>query len=260
MSINKFDIGPQLNTYRGYRIRNNVIIATISSFIILILIPFLIGLYRTLYGYAQYGPVAALSWGFPWLSFSFVCFLLISIFVIYRLNIAKFSIILHKHGIIIHKMLRKTQIFRWEDISALYVIKHQSRSTTKSINTKAVIFTTENVRLSLQDSMIENLPELLTQIKASVYVHLYPEIQDRFHAGEVISFGPINLHSRYIKINRGGINRQSPKIPFTDIYRITVKSGQLLIKLNNNQDFQISTAKIPNIEILLDLISNKTNI
>lgn len=258
MSNNKSDIGLHINVYHGYRIRNIEFFTTLLLLFVLFVIPFFVGLYRTIYGYAQYGPVPAFSWGFPWLVFSFVCFLLISIYFIYRLNIARVFIHLHTHGILIQKLLRKERTFRWEDISELYVIQQQLRSNSKSHSTKAVIYTMDNVRLSFRDSMIENLPELLTQIKASVYIHQYPKIRERFHMGKVMSFGPINVQSRYIKINQAGIKRQSPQIHYAEINRITVKSGQLLIKLKTNIVYRINTATVPNIEILLDLISINT--
>lgn len=260
MSIDKFDIGPRLSIYQGYPIRKIEAAATLSLLFIVCGVPFLIGLYRTLYGYAQFGSVAAVSWGFPWFIFSFIFFLIISVYAIYRLSIARVSITLHKHGIIIQKMLRKNQTIRWEDISELYVIQLTSRSKNKSIDTKAVIATKDNSRFSLKDSMIDNLLELLTQIKASVYVHLYPKIRDRFRAGETISFGPLIIHPRHIKIIRGVFIPRSSHVPFTDINRITVKSGHLLIKYLNNQDIRISAGKVPNLEILLDLIRSKTKV
>lgn len=252
------EFGPQIGIYNGKRINRGEIITIFFLFIALFVIPFLVGFYRAVYGYAHYGVVAGISWGLVWFIFSFSILILIAIYCIYRLNIARFSISLHKSGVYFHRLLGKSQFFQWNDISALYVNLKQVNSKYRALSINALIRTKENETLSLRESSIENLPELITQIKSAVYIHLNPVFRERFRAGEAISFGPIDIQRKYIKIKRLGIKPPSPIIPWMEVSLITVRSGYLLVKLNNNSLYRIRAAKIPNLEILLRLIEDKT--
>lgn len=250
--------GSQISLYKGRSITVGEVITIALIVIFFIVMPFLVGFYRTLYGYAQYGIAAAFSWGFYWFLISFSILILITLYCLYRLVVARFFISVHKSGIHLHRLFKYDQFMHWEDISALYVNQEHSRITKGSLLTSAVILTNKNKKISLRESMIENLPELITQIKSAVYVHLYPTFRDKFRAGELVSFGPVEIQKKYLNIRRYNIKPSSLKIPWSDITSMTIRSGYLLVKLHNNSVYRIRAAKIPNLEILLYLVEDIT--
>jgi hypothetical protein len=248
-------IGNQLNLYHGMHLRRREIIL-IVAFLCLSLIPFFVGLYRTLYGYAQYGSVAAISWGVIWFSISIFFLFLIVGYGIYRLNISKLNITLHTAGICIKSPFKRKYYIRWDQVTELYVNQERTNSSTRNPDIHCIIRTSDK-RLSLRTSQIENLLELITQIKSSVYIHLYPRICAKFRVGSVISFGPLEIQKKYISVKGRGFIPATTQIYWKDIGFITLKSGYLLLKLHNKKQYELRAAKIPNVEILFQLIEDR---
>jgi hypothetical protein len=87
-----FEIGPQINTYRGYKLHPRELLIIFLSLIFLFVIPFLIGFYRTLYGYAQFGPVAAKTWGISYVLLSLIFLFFIVTYILYRFRSIHVSI------------------------------------------------------------------------------------------------------------------------------------------------------------------------
>jgi hypothetical protein len=255
--ISRADLGLQQNIYRGPQIRKYEIIILIFSFFVLSLIPFYIGLYKTLYGYAQFGPAAAGSWGVYWLYLSFIFFILILGFALYRLFLSKLCVSIHSSGIIITRALRKDRIVLWEQIAELYVNQKRANSKGPTVHTDCLILTTDKRKFWLRTSVLKNSLELITRIKSAVYIHLYPSIIENYRKGKVLIFGPIEIQLRYIKLNRFSYISKTSQIAWKDIDFVTIKSGYLQVVLQNHKIYQVRIAKIPNTELLLRLIQDR---
>lgn len=256
--ITETKLGPCLNKYRGSQLGKREVIFVLVSLILLSLIPFYIGLYKYLYGYAQFGSVAAKSWGIIWFVTSIFFMILIICYCFYRIYFMKLSISLHPSGIQIKKLFRKDLTILWNQISDLHLNQERNLFNRNKIDTLCILHTKDNKKLILKSSMIINSLELITQIKSSVYIHLYPRLQENYKNGKLLIFGPIQIQNKNIEITRI-FRRSAPRhILLNDINFITIKSGYLHIKLQNQKHYWVRAAKIPNVELLLELIKGRT--
>jgi hypothetical protein len=254
----KIDIGPQITKYRGLQFRKFEVIFTFISLVFFFAIPFLVGFYRILYGYTQYGLVAARTWGLSWLFLSIFFLIVIGIHFLNRLAVTKLSISIHRYGMTVHRPLWKDRIIRWDQVTDLYVVQERFSSIQPSFLTHTVICTADNKRLTLRESEVQNLLHLVTQIKSSVYIHLKPRLQESYRIGNVVYFGPLEVHKKYLSLKLRFIGFAFKQVNWKDIEFVTIKSGHLLLKLHTHKQYRIRISRIPNLEILMFLINDSS--
>lgn len=165
---------------------------------------------------------------------------------------------MHRNGLIIHRAFRKDLMIRWNEVTALYVIQEKSSRQAHSYRTIAHIQTENNKRISLKESQVENLIHLVTQIKSSVYIHLLPRIMEKFKQGKVLSFGPLEIHKQYVSIKSHLIGFSLKHKKWNDIDYVTIRSGYMLIEIHSHKRIRIKVSKIPNLEILLSVMNQRT--
>jgi hypothetical protein len=258
--LSNTEIGNQINKYRGSQLRKVEIFILLFSFLLLSLIPFFIGFYRSIYGYAQYGPTAAKSWGVFWFFLSIFFLIPIISYGLYRINRSQLLISLYTSGIKIRRLFRNELIILWDQVTDLYVTQERAIANIRPSRTYCIIKTTDSKQVTLRSSEIDNLLELITQIKSFVYIHLYPGTLEAYRVGRALTFGPIEIHRKYIKIKRFDIMPSSKQVCWKDVDYITIKSGYLILRLHNQKTYQIKVSKIPNIEILFRLIEDYARI
>jgi hypothetical protein len=98
----------------------------------------------------------------------------------------------------------------------------------------------------------ENFPELVTRIKACLYPRLSLTLNAGFQTGECLHFGPITVQNGWIQLK----NR---RFPWSEVSRVTVRLGDLMVELFSHSIYRIPVSKIPNLEILCELIEAGVN-
>ena len=104
------------------------------------------------------------------------------------------------------------------------------------------------------DNSIENLPDLITQIKAKVYKNLIPQVEESFAYGNPISFGKLSIQKNYLQIN---YKNKPDRIPWTELNSISIDSGKLKIAKKNHKEYHIMISDIDNLEILINIIKHR---
>ena len=218
-----------------------------------VLAPLGYGYSRFVYGYTHFGPVAAVHWSRPWYLLSLFALLAFLLLAFIRLLQAHRFIALHRKGI--YCSFTPNKIFRWENIAGLAVRIHSPSFLGRSLKARyqAVLLPVTGHPLRLPSSL-DNLPDLLTQIKAHLYQRLVPELQSSFDAGKWLYFGPISIHANALRLS-GQRNARTPQTyAWSDVRNLSVRSGRLVVEFTDGSRRSLPVAVIPNIEILLQII------
>jgi hypothetical protein len=89
--------------------------------------------------------------------------------------------------------------------------------------------------------------DLLARLKTILYPRLLAKLQERYRIGEWVEFGPITVNTGRLRLN----GREQP---WTDVHRLLVQSGFLVVELANQVPIKIPVIQIPNLEIMLQVI------
>ncbi len=214
--------------------------------VVAVVAPFLHAIQRYNYGYTNHGESAAVAWSRPWFILAGFALLTALLSLAVRLRLAQRFIAIHQHGITL--ALSHKQAYRWEQLSGLVTEIRQPRLFGLSLQPKyrAVLIPNLGAPIRLSTAL-ENLPDLLTRIKANLYPHILPDLKEQFIAGKWVYFGPIAIQRNYLRLRQ----RQ---IPWNQINQIRIDQGYLVIELHDLPRQRLAIGKIPNWEILLELI------
>jgi len=213
-----------------------------------VLAPFLYGLRRYYYARANYGPVAATAWSWPWYALATVALIPLLLLALQRVRRAHRMVVTHKNGIMIRWTGGQLHSLLWERIQGLICntthitylgmpikTRHQLTILTQSGNT---------IRI---DDRIPQLPEVTERIKAKIYPRLLPQLRANLRKGDPLFFGPITLNKQVFQL-------REREIPWEQISRLNVVSGQLVVESQFNQKFKVPVGKIPNVDLLIQLL------
>lgn len=216
------------------------------------LLPLLYGKSRYDYGLASYGPVAAITWSRPWYGLAIFALIIFIILVIHRLRLSHQFVAIHENGIYI--ALSKRQKLLWHQIAGIAsgTVQYHFLSWQLTRKTQATIYPSVGKAIHLKEPL-ENLPELITRIKAKLYPRLFKQIKASFQEGKWLHFGPLALQTQYLGVD-------DHRYLWSFVNQIAVQSGDLLIKVENNEPFSFPIANIPNIEILIQLIQEEVKV
>jgi hypothetical protein len=251
-------LGPQVALYRapslGWR----------DFFIILL--PGILGVLAP-YGYAiwsynrtlqQHGPAAAEKWSQPWFWLAWAALAVFILLCILRLlDLRRFAAV-HTRGIRLRPGILRTRSLGWQQISgvalsATQAVFFQRRGQTRL---RAVIFPNQGSEIHL-DGRLQNLAELISRIKASLYPRLLPELKTSFQSGKWLYFGPLAIQPRAIRLRRA-------ELIWEQVENIQVKNGYLAVSWREGpgsaRDVRIPISKIPNLELLLQIIREGVNV
>lgn len=102
--------------------------------------------------------------------------------------------------------------------------------------------------LILEDNQFEECVKLVANVKTQVYALLQPPAESAYQAGSDLVFGPVKIS----KVN--GIEAQEHLYAWMDVLKVEVKNGRLIITTRDEKTVQVKAEKIPNIEVLCQLI------
>jgi hypothetical protein len=201
---------------------------------------------------ARYGPAITSRYLWPWYGLALFGLAVFTVLVLHRVWQTRRSVKVFTSGLRVD--LSPARRLRWEQITGIAVGVRQRRifgwPITTSYQARLYPTTGKSVRLGRG---IENLPQLLTQIKAKLYPRLEKEHLARFAEGQWLPFGPLSVQAEALRWQTG--RRTKPKIiRWEGVRQIDIRSGRLVVELHDHRPLRIPVERLPNIEILLQIV------
>lgn len=214
--------------------------------VIIVLVPLFYGLYRYYYGYTHYGPVAASFWSQSWYLTALLGLVVFGAFTLNVIKKSRHRIAVHQYGICLKT--GRSMIIAWERIQGVSFIRIQPNLLNLFFKprTQAHLFLDDGKIVRL-DQNFEGFNDLLTRIKSTLYPKLLDNLKSSYNSGEWVNFGSLAIQQNSLRIN----NRE---ILWSDIDRLYVKSGYLVVELANRKQIQAPVINIPNLELLLKIV------
>jgi hypothetical protein len=251
-------LGPQVALYRsrplGWRDAFMVLIPGLLG----VLAPYSYALWLYRQTLPRHGPAAAEQWSQPWFWLAWATLVVFVLLCILRLlDLRRFAAV-HKRGVRLRPSILPTRSLQWKQISgvALSVTQDVFLRSRGRARLRAVIYLNQGKPIRL-DERLQNLPELISRIKASLYPRLLPDMKAAFQAGKWLYFGPLAVQTRALRLQHG-------QIAWEQVENMQVKAGYLAVSWKEGQgsarNVHIPVSKIPNLELLLQIIREGVNV
>jgi hypothetical protein len=259
------DLGPLVYLYRGRQIGRGDMLTLFLPFTVAILAPLIYGLWRAYSSAVHYGPLAASDWSRPWFILAGLAFALFLLVLAYRLYLARRFVAVHKGGLHLNmpagRGMNLLQPFKltWGEIAGIATdaTREQFLGLPTRQRLRAVLYPNVGKPVRLDDSL-QNLPELISRIKASLYPRLLPSLRAGFEAGQWLYFGEVAIQRQGLRTGRATSSNHPTAIPWSHIQSISIQSGYLMVEFKEYSTLpgvqQILVSRIPNLELLLQLV------
>ena len=151
-------------------------------------------------------------------------------------------------------------IFGWEEIAGVTTetIQNQLLGVILRPHIQGYIYPNIGKPVRL-DNTIQNLSELLTILKAKLYPRLLPRLQSNLQSGQWLHFGLLAIQHKGIKLLNKHRPNRAQSIPWSQITYVNIESGFIVVELSDRPRLKLPVSKIPNIELLLQLIKMGVN-
>jgi hypothetical protein len=244
--------GPALIVYRDRPLGWRDLFMIFLPSCLAVMAPFLFGLKRDLYARTYYGPVAAQAWSWPWYSLATLSLIPLMLLALRRIRQAHRWVVLHKNGLNIH-WNKKAQMLLWNQIEGLACETTDSTFLGQTLKTRhrLTLFLISGNLIQI-DERLKDLPDLAERIKAKLHPHLLPKMRSAFNNGETLHFGPVSVHKQAIHV-------REQAIPWEQVSRLNISSGKLVIKSASKFAVRVPVGKIPNIELLIQILQEGVN-
>lgn len=260
------DIGSQIATYRY---RRGFFFSLILPGLLAVLAPLAYGYWLLNYIYTKHGPVAAVFRSRIWFQLAILALLVFVILAAYRLIQARRFVSVHKMGVQLRLRPFYSQQILWREINGISNSVQEDHFLGIHLRTRqsATLFPSSGKPLILGENL-EKLPELVSRLKASLYPRLLPSLKADFEAGKWLYFGPIAISHQgmhFYKNHRRTPANRSKRLKggnqnvvlWAQIKRLTVHSGDLVVELRDQSPKRIPVSRIPNLELLLQIIQQE---
>lgn len=223
-----------------------------------VLTPLLYGVARARYGILNYGPVAADQWSRPWYLLAIIAYLIFAFVGISRIMASRRYFAIYEGGVA-HNLGRK-MTFAWEEIAGITTETTQNQFLGILLRPYVQGYIYPNIGEPVRlDNAIQNLPELLTILKAKLYPRLLPRLQSNLESGQWLYFGSLAIQQKGIKLLNKHPSNRAQAIPWSQITFVNIESGYMVVELSDRPRLKLPVSKIPNIELLLQLIKMGVN-
>ena len=216
--------------------------------VLAIFVPLIYGLFIAENLFSKFGPALVIQHILPWVCLAAIGSIVFVSLVVYRYLISQRYIALYQTGIVIHQGTNR--IYPWDHVKAIqsgtikiYFLWFKIKETCRC----TIFFKKGNI-FNLPKS-INNLPDLISNLKKNIYPHVYPSLQENFSKGKWLYFGPL-------KIQENNFEFRGRQAPWKLVNRITINSGTLVIELSNHKSLHIPICGIPNFELLLQILNS----
>jgi Family of unknown function (DUF6585) len=239
-------LGPLIAAYRYRPLRWREMLLYLGLGLLAVGIPLTYGIIQYREGYTNHGELAAITWSRSWFLVAVFAFISCSLLLVHRLRLAGRYIAIHQKGL--YLVVQQAFLLRWEEISGIATAAFQPSffGIRRGVRYRATIFPNLGKPMVVSGPY-ENLPECITRLKARLYPLLTAELRSTFMDGKWVYFGPV-------AIQRDTLRFQNKQIPWAEVNRVSIAKGDLVVELVDRSSKRIPVEKIPNIEILLQLI------
>ena len=244
-------VGSPIATFHVQPLRWRDLLTTFLPLTLLVIAPLGYGLWRFLYGYTNYGPVAAWTWGIPWFLAAAVLLLILLLYALRRLLRSRRLVRVFKGGLWLDRPFRRPVKLRWRDIKGITAFSSQTAflGWKSEPQPHLTIYPADQGPLKL-DQRIKKLDDLTKIIKEHVYPGRYQTLKERFRRGDQLDFGQVTL-------SQEGLRLAEKELPWSYIKGITAKDGIFIVKLSPQVLVQVPIKEIQNIEVLIQLIKRE---
>lgn len=251
---NRNDLGTIVKIYRGRQIGLLELFILFIPGSLAVLTPLAYGIWRSNYGYTQFGPVAALAWSSPWyLLASFAALALICLAWL-RLRTAHSSIAIHRGGLNLSLSPLHQYSLPWPEVTGLItdITDHHFLGIPLNRRIRLTLLTKAHKPIHLDDR-IRDLENLSQQIKRIYYPYVRTNMVDARGNGKDIPFGPLTM-------TRSGLRLGTRMIDWEQMCVVKIDSGFLVVESGTSDQLRLPLARLPNPEILIDLLQESFDV
>ena len=227
------------------------------------LIPIIVGLWRSLYAYTNFGPSAILGWSFNWVLISLAGIVFLLSLVLFRINQSLPILKLGRHGIRLKQFLRPVTYIKWREIAGISETIIQYNFLGRNLHEKTIIKIFLNNRKVIKlSNKISHLSELVIRIKSIIYPRITKTNREKYRDHLSIFFGVISIQQESLTISSRVLFKQQETIPFELIRSFDIANGTLKIlyspeNQNQTRTLSVPTSKIINLEPMMRLLNDE---
>ncbi len=249
--MKRSQLGTPITRYHLQELRWRDLLRVFLPLIVIVFIPIVFGFWRTLYGYSNYGPAAAASWGRTWFIIGGILVIILLLYSLRRLKKSHTWIDVYRWGLHFHSPSGRNRMLNWEDIQGItsYSINKSYFGVIKRIKHYLILFSRRYSPLLCHPDLIDR-EGLKKTIKKQVYGRLKPQLIQAFKNGEILPFGEVSISKQSLFLPK-------QEIPWEYLEGISVHKGAFIIKLTGQKKIELPIRKLQNIEILIHLIKTE---
>jgi len=227
----------------------------ISTWFLIIIPGVLVTIFSYLYGtllagdaYQQHGPALALIRAQTWFTLATILLILLVTFTLYRLLISLQRIEVYKRGIKYRSFFLRRRTYRWSEFAGIASSAVTTTFFGKNIRTipSGKLFLKKGRTIELTNRY-QNIPNLIEVGKSKIYRQIWPSLKSDFRSGKTVHFGKITL-------NKNRLRMSNQQISWNSVNNIQIRSGFLVVALQDDSSLRKPIANIPNIELLLKIV------
>jgi hypothetical protein len=244
------ELGPQLALYRQRPLQARDLFSLFIPGGFLVLGPLAYGAYKASFAYTNFGPAAAEAWARPWYILSMIALFFLVLIALLWLRESQNFIAVYQNGL--RLALPHHRSLRWEQIAGIGANIEQEHFLGFPLRTRSYAIIYPDTGKPILISSFKQLPELVALLKAQLYPRLLPNLQEQFNSGQWLHFGPVSVQSVFCRI-------RTRQISWRAVRQVAVRAGDLVVELENDSTIRLPASKIPNLEILLQIIQTGLN-
>ncbi len=205
------------------------------------------GLWQVYLGYVQFGPAAMTAWAQPWFVAASVTVIPLFLLTIRAVILARREVQIVEQGLIFRGVGGGRKNLSWKHLDGIALEDTRYHLLTLTLRTRRTVrlFPTTGTPIALDDRF-RDLPGLAETIKAHLYPRLLPELRAQLQK-QWVYFGPLRL-------NRTHLDTGKRTIPWQQVNSLRLHAGFLIIEPDGHKPLQIPSAKIPNVDLLLQIV------
>jgi hypothetical protein len=204
------------------------------------------GLWQVYLGYVQFGPAAMAAWGQPWFAAAALAALPLFVLTVRAVILARREVVVAEQGLLLHGVAKKP--LAWKNLHGIAVdeVRYHLLTLTLRTRRRVRLYPTTGSPLTLDDRF-RDLAGLAETIKARLYPLLLPELRKQLQANQWVYFGPV-------RFTRTELHVGTHTFPWEQVTSLRVHAGVLSIERPARSPLRLPVAKIPNVELLLQLV------
>lgn len=248
---NQKDLGPLIARYPVQPLRWQDLFLTFLPLIVVVLAPLGYGLWRTYYGYTNFGPAAARFWGRPWFLTSGFLVLFLLGYSLRRLIRAHCWVEVHPQGLLVQRSSGRALRIFWKEIWGVtsYAIHRSFFGLLSNTRRSLILYPFDGKPIKIHQDL-KGIKGLTKTVKKEVYRRIYPAFSRALKIGKQVPFGEMTItRDRLIYRNR--------EIPWRFIAGLSVGEGKLMIQLSEEQEISVPVKDLQNIELLIHFIETE---